>query len=1099
MLNQKNLSNKRLSLISIGLLTLSLFLLISTVSAQTDNWQTSPDFATANNNLMWQLAPNQPAPQQGEYVWVIPVENNTPLTPPPEPDNTWTYIILGASVFFVLLTTVNLVKTKHIKINKGATLLTVCLLSISMFTILPMTAADQTEKTGYKLATPTGEWDYQIRNYTDSTYGVVRGSDWANLMTYVGSSGGSPITPPWAGFTDDAEAVWDAIFSTIEYGVVYGKEVAPVNASGLDVWQSGIPDNVEVVSSYQGNEYKFTNPTNTAGSPYTVSVGAKVMDGYYTAEDSKGRILWSSTDASTLIQSTISALSRGIIFISEGTFYASNINTTSLITIMGAGEYKTNIVRNADKPIFNLKECTGTANNQRYTIISDMTLDGGNVAYDDCVIYADQIKECTFKNLDFANCAGDAFYITGTNAVRSFWNTFDNIMHENPVASTGATFNIGTYAIDSYVSNVEVNRVKNIVKCLGNFGGWQFTNLWGVECENTVYLNASDNAIGGWHFTEVRADTNTQHGIYIEASNYNIVSLFFDKVVGVLEPSGYDLVHFKIASGHVFSRIAFNEIRGDAQTGAYIFSKEGDGTINSLTINKNYHLTPASGRYNGIQFSSTVKTVDDPYDSITEPMGAYSYIIYIDPLDSDLYHVKAANGTILFTSTNFGEMCNLAFNASDGGDFYIAAGHYYINTTDYASCVMQPKSNTKIWGAGDSTIIETIAGNDQVFALGSYFPTVQKTVENIDIGYMKFATNSSAYGTGIGIPLTNTIAKNIYLHDLTFTPNGRGAISLEYEGNAIPNGYLSGLTVDRVTIKNANKGIQIARGIQGGISPFLPCDNITIRNSIFDNCTLFAVGISGASNGIDVTNVLIDNCKFFNCGNYTLGYPAITLNGNGRSINNVWITNNVFNGSVHTGIIAYFTANMKILNNVINSTVRYPIYCPWYNKNLEIAGNIITAGTEGSFALITLDTNGTSEGLYVHDNVLHNDATHYWMTTNTSSIVKAVDNSPTLPLRVTYSLKGTYEGNFGVPENDTAQNGRTLGAGVTTYTATFSAEMQTKLGTDATNWYPSGILFSFDAGTYYISAKATTGFTITFTNATPDANQKIYYDIVTIV
>lgn len=578
MLNQKNLSNKRLSLTSIGLLTLSLFLLITTVSAQTDNWQTAPSFATANNNLMWQLAPNQPAPQQGEYVWVIPVENNTPLTPPPEPDNTWTYIILGASVFFVLLTTVNLVKTKHIKINKGATLLTVCLLSISMFTILPMTAADQTAKTGYKLATPTGEWDYQIRNYTDSTYGVVRGSDWANLMTYVGSSGGSPITPPWAGFTDDAEAVWDAIFSTIEYGVVYGKEVAPVNASGLDVWQSGIPDNVEVVSSYQGNEYKFTNPTNTAGSPYTVSVGAKVMDGYYTAEDSKGRILWSSTIANTVFNNVIPLCDNKTIYVRNGVYplnpAGAGLNFTNRIGLVLQGESRDGVV---------------------FQILNGWTT--LNEAWHDSPSDTPNSFELTFKDFTIdARLLGGGATLNVLHLHRSPGSVIENL-HIYGVPTDGYGIALGTQ--DVLVQNCEIDNLYVGIYHDTFSGGTIINNnihdcgLAGVNLDHDSKITVSSNT-----FTNngIAVYGTACTSIYLSPSNnFNVND------VDINMPDGAIVSNINDKTGQV-GYWTLNEAQG-----TYVYDRSGYATYG--TIN---NATWTQGHYNGagLSFDGLTSYVD---------------------------------------------------------------------------------------------------------------------------------------------------------------------------------------------------------------------------------------------------------------------------------------------------------------------------------------------------------------------------------------------------------------------------------------------------------------------------------------------------------
>lgn len=337
----------------VALTLIALALSIPLLTAETSpNWQTAPTFQdTEAYNLTWTLAAGQPSPKIGDTVWAVPnVKNESgtlvplasaspspspaPSAVPFTPDNdavavaAIVTIVLVAAMFGTLLA-----YRSHLS-KKAVGAAAVTLLAFSCCAFLPLGSADQTATTGYKLATPTGSWDFQIKNYTDNSFGVVRGSDWANFMTFVGYVGGNPsnglITPPWAGYSENASATWENIFANITYGVIESKEVAVGYSTGLEDWMTALPADVEVVCYYQGNTYQFTNPSNTAGSPYTVKVGEKMLAGNYTAEDAKGRITWTSTNASETINyctqknGTYTWLNDGLYPLSAGVLMNDN-------------------------------------------------------------------------------------------------------------------------------------------------------------------------------------------------------------------------------------------------------------------------------------------------------------------------------------------------------------------------------------------------------------------------------------------------------------------------------------------------------------------------------------------------------------------------------------------------------------------------------------------------------------------------------------------------------------------------------------------------------------------------------------------------------
>jgi parallel beta-helix repeat protein len=99
---------------------------------------------------------------------------------------------------------------------------------------------------------------------------------------------------------------------------------------------NSIPVNVTVVCSYGSQEYAYINPSSSVGSPYTVSVGQGLNGGYYTAEDAKGRIAFTSSDC-TALSNSVTALGGNINY-GSGFFPVNRITVTvDNTTIRGQG------------------------------------------------------------------------------------------------------------------------------------------------------------------------------------------------------------------------------------------------------------------------------------------------------------------------------------------------------------------------------------------------------------------------------------------------------------------------------------------------------------------------------------------------------------------------------------------------------------------------------------------------------------------------------------------------------------------------------------------------------------------------------------------
>ena len=267
MFNQKNLSTKRLSLTSIALLIVSIFLIFGS------------RIIVSQLSLMAVLS----APELFAYVPAFCITG---------------YVFMAAGIagfLYIALRSRFQVDKQQIKVQsrklKFSIVALTCLMMCTSFLMTaPIVSANTVATTGYYLATPLPIADWYLGNYSTGNIFAINGSSWANLMTY-------PAAAPWASVTGNYTAVWENVLAATSYGTIYAKEVAfPLSL------HTSIPNNTQVICNYQGVTYTFANSTNSMGSPYTVEAAAVKYDTtMYTAKDSGNRILWSSTNATQVI------------------------------------------------------------------------------------------------------------------------------------------------------------------------------------------------------------------------------------------------------------------------------------------------------------------------------------------------------------------------------------------------------------------------------------------------------------------------------------------------------------------------------------------------------------------------------------------------------------------------------------------------------------------------------------------------------------------------------------------------------------------------------------------------------------------------------
>lgn len=207
------------------------------------------------------------------------------------------------------------VKTQGKRLKVLVAVSACALIVFSCFATPQIVSANTVATTGYYLATPLPIADWYLGNYSTGNIFAINGTSWANLMTY-------PTPAPWAADTGNYTKVWVDVLASISYGSIYAKEVAfPLSL------QSTIPLNVQVICNYRGVTYTYVNVASSLGSPYTVSVGQGINNGFYIAADSGNRIVITSTNAATIQTQVYTSLPHG------GSVYFKDLKPIQTVTI----------------------------------------------------------------------------------------------------------------------------------------------------------------------------------------------------------------------------------------------------------------------------------------------------------------------------------------------------------------------------------------------------------------------------------------------------------------------------------------------------------------------------------------------------------------------------------------------------------------------------------------------------------------------------------------------------------------------------------------------------------------------------------------------
>jgi parallel beta-helix repeat protein len=339
----------------------------------------------------------------------------------------------------------------------------------------------------------------------------------------------------------------------------------------------------------------------------------------------------------------------------------------------------------------------------------------------------------------------------------------------------------------------------------------------------------------------------------------------------------------------------------------------------------------------------------------TQPMGAYTYMIYQDPgfATNGLYDAKNSNGTISWSSTNAATVIQNAMNV--GSLIVILHGTYSVTTNLVAV------SDVEVTGQGTAT--KLVAATTSIIILSG------TNIHNFTLSNMWL----QGYGSGVSsdayfINMANSKFENLLVtnaggHGLFFQSNSsRNTIrNNEVSYNGLSGITLSGSTwtTNSTTVENNYSHHNGWHGIQLGETSNY---NIVSKNIVTAN------SMEGICVGDSSYNIITDNSASFNAG------AGIWLEDNA---NYNTVTGNTAYGQV-TGIYLSGVSYNEIGNNILgNNTgvnsdgiLLYSNNPLTLNKYNNIHGNTISFNGRAGILLNTAtDTNNT-----ITDNFILNNA-----------------------------------------------------------------------------------------------------------------------------
>jgi hypothetical protein len=559
----------------------------------------------------------------------------------------------------------------------GSLVLIACMLITPIASALTPLPSDTgpNNSSAYKRTVPISMFEWFIAEFRDGTYYAVNGSDW-NIMTIV-----EPwqAVAPWAALSTNLTGLTEQCLSVTSSGVVYLKQVA------FDLaLMNSIPVNVKVACSYQDQYCEYINPADSTGSPYTITVGAGLNVGKYQAEDSKGRIAFSSTDCAVVFNSiTTIAETNNIpmdIEFTAGTFIGDDMNIPTQVTVRGAGIGVTNIQRNhVDKSIFILNQYAGTPFKwQGYNEISDINFVDKQTEHGTApVIYIEQTRNSTFARNCFSNFTSDCYYITtqfsnNPSSGYSYWNNYFDNKFNNAYISTGSCFNLTNFAYDSTISGVSGTYGGYGLWCAGGqfitVQNWYLTkpticDFYLESRSNQTGTNGGGSALANWRFNNICLDSPIKAAFIFNETQQTFFGMSFRDITLLTAPGQsytYNWFYFE-NNGSLSTRTIWNSVfdgiygHPSMATGYALFNSSALGAVKNCTIINNYVTFIGSGyelatdsalRYYNIRGSVDDNFIRD-YAFPTQQQGQYTItgdgvtLKYYLPFENNFTYIPA--------------------------------------------------------------------------------------------------------------------------------------------------------------------------------------------------------------------------------------------------------------------------------------------------------------------------------------------------------------------------------------------------------------------------------------------------------------------------
>jgi parallel beta-helix repeat protein len=380
---------------------------------------------------------------------------------------------------------VDMSKTKRqllkVSVMSGIVLMLVC----SIFASTPTAQADLVATTNYYLRTPLPIADMYIGKYTNTSYFMIQGSNWNNIMV-----------------TSNKTAIEVSAFGNMTSGSVWMKEVT--HDLSLTV-----PANIVVTESVNGAERRFGNVANTQGSPYTISVGSGSESSYYFGEDRKGTVVWTSTNYSSAVNNAVSL--GGTVKVADGNYVLTapiSLSVSNSVLDLGVAnitkafsgymitntETLTNIMVIGKGAILNGVSVTYTGSGVYFSNVSNSTIQGLNIQkqYDDGIRLAAGCNNNKIVSNTIITSQGivGGTFACGIELSGTVANTLNNnIVENNYIADCG----LGIY---SFTGTNGTIITKNIVDHTTVSEGIDISNSANSEVTNNHVYNTKTIGIG---------------------------------------------------------------------------------------------------------------------------------------------------------------------------------------------------------------------------------------------------------------------------------------------------------------------------------------------------------------------------------------------------------------------------------------------------------------------------------------------------------------------------------------------------------------------------------------------------------------------------